>query len=110
MSSLLLPDLLAVFLAEPVFEVRRKDGPLFLRATERQMITMLAYRALQPIRLESGKLKAWKLVKSIQHVRTILKSERGRLDAEGNHTVRRVKAPVGSYYEHRMDVCEGYRR
>ena len=74
------------------------------------MLTMLAYKALQPIRLESGKLKAWKLVNSIQHVRTILKSERGRIDAQDNHTVRRVKAPVGSYYEHRMDVCEGYRR
>jgi len=110
LSSLLLPDLLAVFLAEPVFEVRRKDGPLFLRATERQILTMLAYKALQPVRMANGKLKAWKLCKPIQHVRTILKSERGRVDAQDNHTVRQVKAPVGSYYEHRMDVCAGYRR
>lgn len=109
-SSVLLSDLHAVFLAEPVFEVRRKDGPLFLRATERQILTMLAYKALQPVRMANGKLKAWKLIKPIQQVRTILKSERGRLDAEGNHTVRRVKASVSSYYEHRMDVCAGYRR
>ena len=109
-SVLSISDLHAVFLADPVFEVRRKDGPLFLRATERQILTMLAYKALQPVRMANGKLKAWKLIKPIQHVRMILKSERGRLDAQDNHTVRRVKAPVGSYYEHRMDVCAGYRR
>ena len=114
MSSLcpiLLPsELLAAFLADPVYEIKRKDGKRFLQATEQQILTLLAYRALEPKRLENGKLNAWKLIKPIQHVRTILKSERGRLDAQGNHTVRRVKAPVGSYYEHRMDVCEGYRR
>jgi hypothetical protein len=108
--SLLPSELLAAFLADPVYEVKRKDGKRFLQATKQQILTLLAYRALEPKRLETGKINAWKLIKPIQQVRTILKSERGRLDAEGNHTVRRVKAPIGSYYEHRMEVCAGYRR
>lgn len=81
-----------------------------MRATERQILTLLAYKALEPKRLANGKQHAWKLIKPIQQIRTILKSDRCRMDAEANHTVRRVRVPeAGTYFEHRMDVCVGYR-
>jgi len=80
-----------------------------MQASERQILTMVAYKALEPVFQSNGKPRYWKLVKPMPLIRMALKANRGRMDAEANHTVRRVNvANGGQYFEHRMNVAAQY--
>ena len=80
-----------------------------MRCNQQQILMMLAYGALEAVLQENGKPRYWKLVKPIAQIRMALKANRGRMDAEANHTVRRVNvANGGQYFEHRPQVAAQY--
>jgi hypothetical protein len=101
---------LDLFLASPFYEVRKTDRKtLFMRCNYQQIITLLAYKALEPVTRQDGKPQYWRLVKPLARIRMALKAGRGRMDAEANHTVRRVNvANGGQYFEPRMNVAAQY--
>ena len=105
-----LPTHLDLFLESPFYEVRKRDRKtLFMRCNYQQIITLLAYKALEPVTRQDGKPQYWKLIKPVARIRMALKANRGRMDAEANHTVRRVNvANGGQYFEHRPQVAAQY--
>lgn len=65
---------------------------------------MLAYGAITPHLRADGRIQYWILNCSSSRMRMTLKAQRGRIDAEANHTV--AKATGG--YQHVMRICEAY--
>ena len=101
-----MPTLTAVYLSDPHLngQVRKKDGGFFKRANQQEMLTMLAYGAIEPCRLENGRIQYWKLNCSATRMKLALNAQRGRIDAEANHTVMRG---LGGF-SHRMRICASY--
>lgn len=97
---------LATFLSAscPTSEVRHAGGGLFKRASEREMMTMLAMRSITPKLKASGEVAYWTMCAPVARVRFALKAQRGRLDAEANHTVQRGVAG----FAHVMRICASY--
>ena len=85
-------------------EVRHAGGGLFKRASEREMMTMLAMRSITPKCKANGEVAYWTMCAPVARVRFALKAQRGRLDAEANHTVQRGVAG----FAHVMRICETY--
>jgi hypothetical protein len=99
---------LATYLATscPTAEVRLAGGGLFKRATQVEMLAMIAMKAIKPKLKGNGDLAYWVMVGPVARVRMALKAQRRRVDAEANHTVQRGVAG----FAHRMWVCESYAR
>ena len=99
-------NLQAVYLSNPINEVRKVDGTSFMRATQAQMLTMLAYGVLEAELSETGKVRHWKVKKgtSLSRLRLTLKSNGGSICAEDNKTCVRD----GRGYRHHMQRCAAF--
>lgn len=100
-------NLQAVYLASPVNEVRKADGPLFMRATQAQMLTMLAYGVLEPKMTEAGRIQHWKIKEGtkLSRLKLTLKAGNVSASAQGSKTWQRD----GRGYSHNMKRCEAFR-
>jgi len=65
---------------------------------------MIAMGAIEPKKKANDTLAYWKLTGAVARVRLALKAQRGRIDAEANHTVQRGVAG----FSHVMRICESY--